>query len=44
MQSFPNPMVSDPILSKVVGPDFFWSAFGANLLQQEVKKYTWIQV
>lgn len=38
MQSFPNPMVSDPILSKVVGPDFFWSAFGANLLQQEVKK------
>lgn len=38
MQSFPDPMVSHSILCKVVGPDFFWSALGANLLQQKVKK------
>lgn len=38
MQGFPNAMVSDSILSKVVGPDFFRSAFGADLLQQKVKK------
>lgn len=38
MQGFADAMVSDSILSKIVGPDFFRSAFGANLLQQEVKK------